>query len=570
TPTQINCFGGTGSVALSTTGGTAPYTYAVNNPATAGLTAGTYTYSVTDAKGCSAQAQTTINAAPTEIIVVKKITNIACNGGTNGMVITSVSGGTAPYTILWSTGSTDFTISNLSAGTYTAVVTDSKGCSTNVSATVTQPNVLTSSKVITNVTCNGDSNGSVTATAIGGTAPYTILWSTGSTNFTVTGLAAGSYTALITDAHGCTTTVSATITQPQALALSFVTSNVTCYDGFGTAKVTVTGGTAPYTYSWNSTPVQTTQTASLQVGTYTVTVKDAKGCTVSGIVSIKLLACTGFTTITQGGYGATCNGNNWGCYLSNNFVAAFPMGLKVGSGSNFLRFSSAAAIHNFLPSGTTPRALNAGTLVNPTSSTYSNVLAGQAVALTLSLGFDNNANFSPSTTALGSLVISSGTFAGMTVSQVLAVANTILGGGASPYTAAQVNDALDRINRNYDNGTSNLGYLACPCEVKTASKAKQIANADSTSNEFRGSVVVYPNPVKENATIEFDLENDSNVSITIYNMNGQLINTVYSGNALAGEKYIVNLNASGMKTGVYILKLNTDTTVYTKSLIISN
>ncbi|WP_333600546.1 SdrD B-like domain-containing protein, partial [Flavobacterium sp.] len=78
TPTQINCFGGTGSVALSTTGGTAPYTYAVNNPATAGLTAGTYTYSVTDAKGCSAQAEATINAAPSQVVLSATPTQINC------------------------------------------------------------------------------------------------------------------------------------------------------------------------------------------------------------------------------------------------------------------------------------------------------------------------------------------------------------------------------------------------------------------------------------------------------------------------------------------------------------
>ena len=225
--------------------------------------------------------------------------------------------------------------------------------------------------------------------------------------------------------------------------------------------------------------------------------------------------------------------------------------------------TTAAAVKAFLPSGTTPRALNAGTLTNPTAKSYSNVLAGHTVALTLSIGFDTNPAFSPSTTSLGSLVVSSGVFAGKSVSELLTIANTILGGGASPYTASQINTALDAVNRNYDNGTINLGYLACPCTVS------RMASNDGIIADVKAEVTVYPNPVKGNSTLEFTLNYDSKVKVVIYNINGQIVNDVYEGKVSGEVKNAININSTGMKSGVYIVKLTTDRESVTKSLLIT-
>ena len=426
---------------------------------------------------------------------------------------------------------------------------------------------MTSSTSVTNVSCYGGSNGSATVTPQGGTAPYTILWNNGNTAFTRTGLSANvTYTAVVTDAHGCQTNVTTSVTQPMALAISIAKTNVTCYGGYGSATATVTGGTAPYTYSWNTNPVQTTQTADLKVGTWTVSITDANGCTASANVALVLLSCEGFTTVTQGGYGAKCSGGNWGCYLVNNFASRFPTGLTIGSGSRFIKLTSAAAVQAFLPSGTTPRALNAGTLTNPTTKTYSNVLAGQTVALTLSLKFDANPSFSPSSTSLGSLVVSTGTFAGKTVNELLSIANTILGGGSSPYTATQINDAIDAVNRNYDNGTVNLGYLACPC---TTSGGSKMAYATS-NNTHETSAVLYPNPVNERSYFDFTINYDSNVKVELYNMNGQLVGTIYTNEAKADNNYSVTIEGSSLSSGMYILKLSTDREVINKTLVVSS
>jgi hypothetical protein len=167
-----------------------------------------------------------------------------------------------------------------------------------------------------------------------------------------------------------------------------------------------------------------------------------------------------FTTYTQGGWGSKPNGNNPGVYVQNHFAAAFPEGLTVGCDIHSLTLTSAQAVSNFLPQGGTPGALTAG-YTDP--KVKLNVLAGQVVALTLSVGFDKtDANFGASNLNLGDLVIASGTFAGMTVKQVLAEANNVLGGCSSKYTASQLNDIITSINENFDNGTVNKGVLTCP------------------------------------------------------------------------------------------------------------
>ncbi len=580
---QVNCYGYlNGQVTVSISGGNAPYTYSLNSGQNSGsindlsyvftgLAAGNYTVTVTDAHGITASGNTTFTVSqPTQIVVSSSATDVSCFGGSNGAAsINNISGGQAPYSILWSNGDTTNTLTGLAAGTYQGVITDSLGCTMPYAVVVGQPTVLSASASVVNVSCFGGNNGSATVNSTGGTTPYTILWDNGSTTFTRGGLSANVvYTAVVTDAHGCQTNVSTSVTQPANLALSIVKTDVTCYGGFGTASANVTGGTAPYTYSWNTNPVQNSQIAGLQVGTWTVTVTDANGCSISGNVTLILLTCEGFTTVTQGGYGAKCSGNNWGCYLKNNFAAAFPTGLTIGSGSRFIKFTSGAAVQAFLPSGTTARALNAGTLTNPTIKSYSNVLAGQAVALTLSLVFDANSNFSPSSTSLGSLVVKTGIFAGKSVNELLFIANTILGGGSSPYTASQINDALDNVNRNYDGGIVNLGYLACPC-YDAGAKMSDVSLQSDTTSTVSGIAVVYPNPITDNSHLDFSLNYSSTATIQLFNINGQLIQTLYNDAINANNKYSINVSSESLNSGMYFLKLTTDREVITKTVVVS-
>ncbi|MEO8149224.1 MAG: T9SS type A sorting domain-containing protein [Bacteroidia bacterium] len=291
------CFGGSnGTSTVAAGGGAAPYTYSWNTVpvktlATAsGLAAGVYTVTVSDANGCTKTAVVTLTQ-PTVILVTGVVTNVKCNGGTTGSINITPSGGTAPYTYLWTGGATTKDrINVLAAGTYTVTVTDTKGCTSQYSNTISQPTAITATATSTNVSCFGGTNGTANAVASGGTPPYTYSWNSVPVKTTpaVTGLKKGLYTVIITDSKGCLKAASVNITEPAAINVSITKTNVTTLGGNnGTATANVSGGVSPYTYSWNTVPVKTSQTVTgLITGTYTVTVSDANGCTKSASVVI--------------------------------------------------------------------------------------------------------------------------------------------------------------------------------------------------------------------------------------------------------------------------------------------
>jgi hypothetical protein len=145
---------------------------------------------------------------------VKTITNVGCDGGTGGSITLGAKGGNYPYHYLWSNGSTLVTASGLSAGTYSVVVTDDKGCTNTVTGmVVTQPAVLSSS-IVTN--CIGSREGTLTLTASGGTPAYKYIWSDGKTTSSIT-VVDGAYTVKVSDAHSCSATNSVTVACPDAL-----------------------------------------------------------------------------------------------------------------------------------------------------------------------------------------------------------------------------------------------------------------------------------------------------------------------------------------------------------------
>lgn len=292
---NVLCNGGaTGEIQITVSGGVSPYTYLWSNGATAqdltGLTVGVYTGTITDANGCVLVAGPVTVSEPTVIVVTPDlVTNVSCFGLTNGKIEITVTGGTSPYTYLWSNGTTSQDLSNIGAGSYSGTITDANGCTLVAGPVViTEPTAL--SLVVdntTNVSCNGGSNGAISITVSGGTPGYTYLWSNGSTTDDLTGLGAGSYTGTVTDANGCTLVGGpVVITAPAALSASVATTNEIQGGAAGTTTLTVGGGTSPYTYLW-SNGATTQNLSGLLAGTYTVTVTDANGCTItaSGVVS---------------------------------------------------------------------------------------------------------------------------------------------------------------------------------------------------------------------------------------------------------------------------------------------
>jgi uncharacterized protein (DUF2141 family) len=295
----VSCAGGQdGSIIVTAAGGNAPYNVSWTGPvsgnpagneiANSGVSylitnmpAGIYTVTVTDANGNSTTISATITQPSALQITLNGTTNILCNGGNNGSINVTVSGGTGGYTYLWSSGQTSEDLTNLIAGTYTLTVIDANGCTAQASYTITQPqSPLTLTTALVNVLCNGANTGSINLTPTGGIPLYTYLWSNGSTLQDPQNLVAGTYSVTVTDANGCTDSVAVTITQPQApLTLSTVTTNILCYGGqTGNIDLTVSGGTAAYTYAW-SNGATTQDINNLAAGTYSITVTDANNCT---------------------------------------------------------------------------------------------------------------------------------------------------------------------------------------------------------------------------------------------------------------------------------------------------
>jgi len=294
---SVSCNGGSnGSASETTTGGSSPYTYlwtptAQTNATATGLTAGTYTITVSDACGSTASSSVAITQPTAIIATAITTTNVTCNAGSTGATASTVTGGTSPYTYSWTGGSTNTTATGLTAGSYTLSVTDKNGCSATTSTVVTQPNVLSDSSFTTaNVLCHGGSTGSAGTIVSGGTTPYTYLWTPGGgTTDTATGLTAGTYSLMVSDACGASATASATITQPTAIGITAVVTPDNGH-GVGTAKVTVSGGVGPYTYLWTPGGKTTDSIGGLTKGTYCCDVKDANGCKDSICVFIKTTA----------------------------------------------------------------------------------------------------------------------------------------------------------------------------------------------------------------------------------------------------------------------------------------
>jgi len=316
TETHVNvlCNGGsTGSIDLTVSGGVSPYTYSWTGGATtqdrSGLAAGTYTVTVTDANTCTKTLSTTITQ-PVVIALTETHVNVSCNGGSNGSIDLTVTGGTGAYTYSWTGGATTEDLSSLSAGTYTVTVTDANACTKTLSTTITQPTALVLTETHVNVLCNGASSGSIDLTVTGGVSPYTYSWTGGATTQDRSGLAAGTYTVTVTDANACTKTLSATITEPAAgITLTETHVNVLC-NGASTGSIDLTpsGGTSPYTYSWTG-GATTQDRLNLAAGTYTVTVIDANGCTKT--LSATITEAT-VVVLTETHVNVLCNGSSTG------------------------------------------------------------------------------------------------------------------------------------------------------------------------------------------------------------------------------------------------------------------
>ncbi len=280
----------TGSVVVHATSGAAPFSFSLDGGATfgpdstfTGLAWGVYDLVVQDANGCTFDQQVEVPEGLALSAQVEPVVPPTCNGDSDGQIIISLEVANPPVTYDIGNGpQPDSIFTDLPAGSYSVTVVDGAGCAGIFDIEIVDFPVLDVSAEAIDISCFGEQDGEVFASANGGAGSYSYLWSTGATTEHVFNLPKGDYTVTITDANGCARTATATVEEPPPLALQLVrTVDVLCFgDASGRIVVQAQGGTPGYEYSADGLTFQPdTALTGLPAGTYTVTVRDSRGCT---------------------------------------------------------------------------------------------------------------------------------------------------------------------------------------------------------------------------------------------------------------------------------------------------
>ncbi|NLN72649.1 MAG: PKD domain-containing protein, partial [Bacteroidales bacterium] len=297
TKNDVSCNGGNdGFIDMTIEGGTPTYSILWSDGDTSedrmGLTAGTYSVTVTDDIGCTVSLTVPI-IEPAALSISETINNVSCNDGDNGSISIVVSGGNAGgYTYLWSNGANSSTINNLAYGIYSVTVTDPKSCTITATYSVTEPELLAISGEITHPKCYGGEDGEIEITISGGTPGYTYTWN-GTPFYALLpdlyDIEAGEYVIVVTDANMCTATQTYTLIEPAEIMPEFVVTHQTCDNNNGEIMVNVSGGTPDYSYLWDNSAANATVThiANLNSGQYSITITDANDCTKDTVVEVE-------------------------------------------------------------------------------------------------------------------------------------------------------------------------------------------------------------------------------------------------------------------------------------------
>lgn len=283
----------TGSVYVTTIGGTSPYNFSWSNGTTGedltNVTAGNYTLDIIDDNGCTYSELYVIDEPLEEIQASSVASDALCFGSATGTIDLTVWGGTPAYAYTWSTGASTQDVSGLAIGNYSVEIRDLNNCTLNVPFTIGQPLALSGITSSTDVLCYGDPTGSATITVAGGTSPYNYSWQNSSNlfaenNSTLSNIPADDYQITVTDDNGCIYVDNITVVQPAPLLVSESITNVSCYGGSdGSVELNVSGGIPAYSFEWmNSVPSVVGNAQDLlnvPADFYNVTVTDLNGCT---------------------------------------------------------------------------------------------------------------------------------------------------------------------------------------------------------------------------------------------------------------------------------------------------
>lgn len=562
---------------------------------------GSYTFNVTGTSmnGCSGSTQINVMVNPLPAISTNVNNDVSCFGDNDASATVIVSGG-GSFNYNWSPGEIiTSTATGLSAGNYSVtVVDDTSGCSNSDSVTILEPTELFISTTGNNTTC-GQLNGSATVNATGGVAPYTYLWSNGSTVVGASGLAASTYFVAVSDDNGCTKSTSVNIGNINGPSVASITANPascgsTCD---GSASVSVTGGTAPFAYIWNSANIQNTPNAvNLCEGNYTVQVTDANSCIVTANVQVVSVMPDPVFSGTIYIDGDILISGKVQLYKHSNLAGAFEMlatssinpdgtysvaGFKQGSYiiaaipdtliypyavktyyNNKTKWHEADTIMAYCDSS---KIIDINVFSMPPMAGYAtisglilNVTGGTRTSEPLP-GVDVSLEEEP-----GSVIVAS------------TVTDT-----EGKYTFANVAEGIYKIYVDIPGLGMVETYQISISGTDTLFDNKNfyVDSAGTIDVKFTGIVShnygnsktgleVYPNPYKDHTTIEFELESKSKVILEVFNIYGKRIKVIEQGNLPRGlYKYAFSAKDAGYSTGVYVLRLTVNNRIITQRLI---
>jgi hypothetical protein len=537
TPTNASCGLSNGTITLgAVTGGTAPYTYSVDASAFtattsySGMVAGPHNVQVKDANGCIFSTSVTVSNASGPTSIAATPTNASCGLSNGTITLGAVTGGTAPYT--YSVDASAFTASTsysgISAGSHSVQVRDANGCIFTTSFTIINISGPTAIATTTANTSCGLSNGTITLGIVtDGTAPYTysIDASAFTTSTSYSEMAAGPHNIQVRDANGCIFSTSITIINtsgPTAIATSPANASCGLSNGIITLG-TVTGGTAPYTYSVDASAfTSSTSYTGISAGSHSVQVRDANNCIFS--TSVTIINISGPTAIAA-------TPTNTSCGLSNGIItlgavtggtAPYNYSVDASSFTTSTSYSSMAAGSHSI------RVRDANGCIFSTSVTISNASGPTAIAVT---------------SANASCGLSNGT---ITLGAVT--------GGTVPYTYSVDASA-------YTASTSYSGMAAGSHSVRVRDANGCIFSTTVTISNASGPTAIVATPSSASCGL-------SNGTITLGAVTGGTSPYTYSIDASA---YTASTSYSGMAAGSHSVQVrDANGCIFSSNVTISN
>ncbi len=535
-----------GTAAATPTGGTGTYTYLWNTGATTqsitGLSAGSYTVQVTDQNACTTTQTVVVNSFSCAIATSNTIINLTCAGAANGAVTVVLNGGEAPFTYSWSNGGTSATIAGLAAGTYTATILDANLCSTQSTATVTEPQPYSPWDVqVSNPVCPNDPSGSANVSITGSTAPYAYLWSNGATGSTLANVNAGTYTVQVTDANGCTSTSAVNIVSTDTEIPSVSAQNASVsLDNSGNTTVTLAAISAQFADNCGvaSTVISPNVFNCTQLGEQVVTliVTDHSGLSNATTVTVTVVDLQTPTVIC-------------------------PNDIKVCAYENFVQYPPATAQDNCsvfngqwqqttgLPS---PAEFPTGTTVQTFTYTDASGNIGTcafSVTVSSAVSFDN--------------VLVTNDINGLGTGAI----DISFTGGVAPYKFSWTLNEVEIATTEDVTGLSQGTYVVVITDDQGCTYVKSgivVSNAVSAKEPtWLSGVSLQPNPTSELTNVVFATPLSTRLEINIIDATGRVLKTHISEQAK-----IVTIDCADLPSGLYTVRLRSNQEIGTRKLMV--